>query len=145
MKVAVLNGPNLNLLGQREPHLYGQTTLAGIEAELSQVAAELSVQLTFGQFNGEGDLVTAVQTARACDGILLNAAAYTHTSIALRDAVLAIGTPVWAVHLTDPEAREAFRHIDYLADVVVGRTVGLGARGYAVALRALTQHLRTEV
>lgn len=144
MRIAVLNGPNLNLLGLREPHHYGETTLAELEAQLSGLAEQLEVQLTFGQYNGEGELVTAVQSARALDAILLNAAAYTHTSIALRDAVLAIGKPVWAVHLTDPESRESFRHVDYLADVVVGRTVGLGARGYAVALESLTQHLRTD-
>lgn len=144
MKIIVLNGPNLNLLGQREPDLYGVSSLGEIEAKLRAQSETINVQVTFEQYNGEGDLVTAVQKAQAWDGLILNAAAYTHTSIALRDAILAIDTPVWGVHLTDPESREPFRHVDYLADVVIGRTVGLGSRGYTVALELLTQHLRTE-
>ena len=90
MKIAVLNGPNLNLLGQREPELYGTTTLVDIEQQMQTLAEALRVELTFGQYNGEGELVTALQAADRVDGVILNAAAYTHTSIALRDAVLAI-------------------------------------------------------
>ncbi len=144
MKIAVLNGPNLNLLGQREPELYGTTTLADIEKQMQTLAEGLRVELTFGQYNGEGELVTALQAADRVDGVILNAAAYTHTSIALRDAVLAIRPPVWGVHLTDPSTREDFRRIDYLADVVFNQTVGRGPEGYLVALQSLIQTLRTE-
>ena len=143
MHITVLNGPNLNLLGEREPGLYGATTLAEIEDRMRACAKSLHVELTFGQYNGEGELVTAVQEAHHSDGLILNAAAYTHSSIALRDAVLAIKPPVWGVHLTDPSTREPFRHQDYLADVLLGQTVGMGPQGYLVALESLTQVLRT--
>ena len=143
MQIAVLNGPNLNLLGQRQPELYGDLTLEAIERQMRTVAERLSVELTFGQYNGEGELVTALHHANCIDGVILNAAAYTHTSIALRDAVLAIEAPVWGVHLTDPATREPFRQIDYLVDVVLGQTVGMGPHGYVVALESLTQALRT--
>ena len=143
MQIAVLNGPNLNLLGQRQPELYGDLTLEAIERQMRTVAERLSVELTFGQYNGEGELVTALHRANCIDGVILNAAAYTHTSIALRDAVLAIEAPVWGVHLTDPATREPFRQIDYLVDVVLGQTVGMGPHGYVVALESLTQALRT--
>ena len=143
MKILVLNGPNLNLLGTREPELYGHESLADIETMLRQRAESLELRLSFAQHNGEGALISAVHDAQSMDGILLNAGAYTHSSIALRDALLAVKTPTWLVHLSEPENREPFRRVDYLADVALGRTAGQGAQGYLVALEALAQHLRT--
>ncbi|MEX0341029.1 MAG: type II 3-dehydroquinate dehydratase [Erythrobacter sp.] len=134
--VFVLNGPNLNLLGTREPEIYGSDTLADIEAMLAAKARELGVAIDFRQTNHEGVLVDWLHEAReaGAKAVLLNAAAYTHTSIALLDAIKAIGVPVIEVHLSDPETREEFRHITYVGMGAVGEVKGLGARGYAVAL-----------
>ncbi len=139
-RVLLLNGPNLNLLGTREPDVYGATTLADIEQQLSDRAAERGLELRCVQSNHEGALVDAIQAARSdCAGIIINPAAYTHTSVALRDALLAAGLPSIEVHLSNTARREAFRHHSYVADVCVGTITGLGARGYRFALEALAE------
>ncbi len=134
--VFVLNGPNLNLLGTREPEIYGSDTLADIEAMLQDKARELGLAIDFRQTNHEGVLVDWLHEARAtgAKAVLLNAAAYTHTSIALLDAIKAIELPVIEVHLSDPATREPFRHISYVGMAAVAEVKGLGANGYAVAL-----------
>ncbi len=134
--VFVLNGPNLNLLGTREPEIYGSDTLADIETMLKDKASDLGLAVDFRQTNHEGVLVDWLHEARKCGAkaVLLNAAAYTHTSIALLDAIKAIGVPVIEVHLSDPDKREDFRHVSYVGMGAVDEVKGLGARGYAVAL-----------
>jgi 3-dehydroquinate dehydratase-2 len=142
MHVLVLNGPNLNLLGEREPELYGRTTLPELERDLVERGDERGVQVTCRQSNHEGELVEWVQAARRQhDGIILNAAGYTHTSVALRDALLAAQLPVVEVHLTNIAAREPFRHRSLVSDVAVGTISGFGPHGYRLALDALTHHL----
>jgi len=137
MKILFLNGPNLNLLGQREPAVYGRTTLQDIEAEVRRRAEKLGVEIDFRQTNLEGDLVTWIQQAKgAFDVIVLNAAAYTHTSIALRDAISAIGVPTIEIHLSNIHAREEFRHKSFIAPVCVGQIAGFGAKSYYLALEA---------
>jgi 3-dehydroquinate dehydratase II len=143
MRVAVLNGPNLNLLGVREPALYGHETLADIEAMVRAEAALLDVELEWVQTNHEGALVDAVQGLRGrTDGAVVNPAAYGHTSLALRDAFLAVQVPFVEVHLTNIFGREAERRHTVLADLAVAVIAGLGARGYTVGLRALVDRLR---
>ncbi len=143
MQIAVLNGPNLNLLGTREPELYGRTSLADIEAQVRAVAGRSGVTLDWQQTNSEGTLVEAVQRlAGHADGALINAAAYTHTSLALRDALLAVRVPFVEVHLTNIFARDAVRRTSLLADLALGVIAGFGARGYELALTALVDHLR---
>lgn len=143
MRVAVLNGPNLNLLGVREPALYGHETLADIEAMVRAEAALLDVELEWVQTNHEGALVDAVQGLRGrTDGAVVNPAAYGHTSLALRDAFLAVQVPFVEVHLTNIFGREAERRNTVLADLAVAVIAGLGARGYTVGLRALVDRLR---
>ena len=143
MQIAVLNGPNLNLLGTREPDLYGRTSLADIEAQVRAVAGRSGVTLDWQQTNSEGTLVEAVQRlAGHADGALINAAAYTHTSLALRDALLAVRVPFVEVHLTNIFARDAVRRTSLLADLALGAIAGFGARGYELALTALVDHLR---
>ena len=143
LHVAVLHGPNLNLLGQRETAVYGTATLADIDAALAALAQDLGVTLTTSQHNGEGELVDAIQgTASVADGVLLNPAAYTHTSVALRDALLAVGLPAVEVHLSNVHAREPFRHHSTIADVVVARVMGFGPSSYTLGLRGLVEHLR---
>lgn len=134
--VLVLNGPNLNLLGTREPHIYGLDTLADIEAKIRARASELGLLIDFRQTNHEGVLVDWLQEARniGAKAVLLNAAAYTHTSIALLDAIKAISLPVIEVHLSDPETREPFRHHSYIGMAAVDVVKGLGADSYLVAL-----------
>ncbi|QYJ08276.1 type II 3-dehydroquinate dehydratase [Qipengyuania flava] len=134
--VFVLNGPNLNLLGTREPEIYGSDTLADIEAALTEQAKALGLAIDFRQTNHEGVLVDWLHEARAAGAkaVLLNAAAYTHTSVALLDAIKAIELPVIEVHLSDPLTREEFRHISYVGMAAVDEVKGLGARSYAVAL-----------
>ena len=134
--VFVLNGPNLNLLGTREPEIYGSDTLADIEVMLGEKARELGLEIDFRQTNHEGVLVDWLHEARStgAKAVLLNAAAYTHTSIALLDAIKAIELPLIEVHLSDPATREAFRHISYVGMGAVDEVKGLGARGYTVAL-----------
>ena len=137
-RVHVLNGPNLNLLGTREPATYGSATLADIEAGLERLASAHGVALRFAQSNQEGDLVTWVQEAgRAGESVILNAGAYTHTSIALRDAIAGSGAKVIEVHLSNIYAREDFRHRSMIAPVAQGAISGFGALSYELALRAL--------
>lgn len=144
LRIGVLHGPNLNLLGEREPALYGATTLAEIDARLAALGGELGVAVTCFQSNHEGALIDHLQAERrAVDGWLLNPGGYTHTSVALRDAVLASGRPAVEVHLSNPDAREPFRRTSLLADVVVGRVCGFGAASYELALRGLVQRLRS--
>jgi 3-dehydroquinate dehydratase-2 len=143
MRVAVLNGPNLNLLGVREPALYGRHTLGDIEAMAREEAARLDVEVEWFQTNHEGALVDAVQALRArADGAVVNPAAFGHTSLALRDAFLAVQVPFVEVHLTNIFGREPERRHTVLADLAVAVIAGLGPRGYPVALRALVDHLR---
>jgi len=135
MKLLIINGPNLNLLGQREPGLYGSDSLESINGRLAALAADWGLDLDFYQSNHEGDLVEALQrVGREYDGAILNAAAYTHTSVALHDAIKAIAKPVIEVHLTNPAAREPFRHRSFLAGAVVGSIAGFGAKSYEMAL-----------
>lgn len=142
-KIAVLNGPNLNLLGTREPETYGSTTLAEIESLVNAQAEKHGFDLDFRQTNIEGELVDWLQQAgKDCSGIILNAAAYTHTSIALHDAVAAIDTPVVEVHLSNVFAREDYRHHSYISDVAVGVICGFGANGYLLAVDAIASMLR---
>ncbi len=142
-RIAVLHGPNLNLLGQRETGIYGAATLADIDRQLHALAAQLGVVVECSQHNAEGALVDAIQgaPARGCAGILINPAAYTHTSIAIRDALLAVGLPTVEVHLSNVHAREAFRHHSTIADVVLGRVMGFGPASYLLGLRGLVQGL----
>ncbi len=141
MKILVLNGPNLNMLGRRESEHYGSLTLAEINQRLEQVGQELGLELSFVQSNHEGELVTALQRAAGeFAGVVLNAAAYTHTSVALRDAVLCCGVPVVEVHLSNPAAREKFRHVSFLAGACAGSIAGFGWRSYALALRWLAEN-----
>ncbi len=140
--ILVLNGPNLNLLGTRQPEVYGRTTLKDIEALCGRVADELGMSCTFLQSNHEGDLIDAIHAARGVhDGIVLNAGAFTHTSIALMDAISSASVPVAEVHLSNIHAREPFRQTSYIAPVAVGQISGFGAEGYALALRALRAHI----
>lgn len=145
MRVAVLHGPNLNLLGRREPALYGTATLAEIDQALVALGAELGCEVACSQHNGEGDLVDAIQAAAAAgaDALVINPAAYTHTSVAVRDALLAVGLPAVEVHLSNPYAREPFRHRSTVSDVALARVMGFGAIGYELALRGLVERLRT--
>jgi 3-dehydroquinate dehydratase II len=140
VKIAVINGPNLNLLGVREPALYGTETLADIESHLAGVARELGVELSFSQHNGEGEIVDVVQSLRGkVDGALVNAGAYSHTSLAIRDALAAVKIPFVEVHLTNIYAREPERRRSALADAAVAVVCGLGAYGYEAALRGLVK------
>ena len=137
-QIHVLNGPNLNLLGQREPAIYGSQTLGDIEAELRAKAQTAGVALTFAQTNVEGELVTLIQQAGLAGAdVILNAAAYTHTSIALRDAIKGSGARVIEVHLSNVHAREEFRHHSMIAPVALGVIAGFGAKSYVLALDAL--------
>ena len=143
MKIHVIHGPNLNLLGDREQGVYGTLSLDEINEQLSSLAENLGVSCSFYQSNVEGELVNAIQKSRLDkDGLLINPGGYTHTSVALRDALLAVGTPTVEVHMSNTYAREPFRHKSLIADVVLGRIVGFGAMSYTLGLRALVRNLR---
>lgn len=145
MQLLVVHGPNLNLLGSREPGLYGSRSLAMIDADLQGQAAALGVGLECFQSNHEGGLVDRIHRAAGhCEGILINAAAYTHTSVALRDALLAVAIPFVELHLSNIHARESFRHRSLLADKAVGVICGFGPASYRLALAGLVEHLRGE-
>ena len=143
MKILVLHGPNLNLLGEREPAVYGKLTLAEIDARIAARAKELGVEVQSEQSNVEGVLVDRIQDARTwAAGIILNAGGYSHTSVAIRDAVASITIPTVSVHLTNPAAREDFRQTDILATATKGAVAGFGWRSYIVALEGLIALLR---
>jgi 3-dehydroquinate dehydratase-2 len=137
MKILFLNGPNLNLLGQREPEVYGRATLADVEAKVRARARELKASVEFRQSNLEGELIGWIQQAKGqFDVIALNAAAYTHTSVALRDAIVAVGIPTIEIHLSNVHSREEFRHKSLIAPVCRGQIVGFGANSYVLAVDA---------
>ncbi|TAL16959.1 type II 3-dehydroquinate dehydratase [bacterium] len=143
MKILVIHGPNLNLLGTREPEIYGKTTLDDINSALSNLASSLGVETAFFQSNSEGALIDRVQEARgAIDGIVINPGGYTHTSVALRDALAGSGIPFVEAHISNVHAREPFRKTSYFSDVAVGVVAGLGVESYLSALRGLVAHLR---
>ncbi len=145
MKILVLNGPNLNLLGARQPELYGAVSLKEIEKSLKQLASKLGVELEFFQSNSEGELVDKIQSALGkYQGILINAGAYTHTSIAIRDALLAVKIPFVEVHLSNIFQRESFRHHSFLSDLALGVICGFGARSYFLGLEALVEYLKEQ-
>lgn len=147
--ILVLNGPNLNLLGTREPAIYGAATLADVEAKCREAARAAGVAVEFQQSNHEGVLIDAIHAAGkshaagALLGVVLNAGAYTHTSIALHDAIKATGVPVIEVHISNVHAREAFRHHSYISPVAAGIIVGLGIDGYVLAIDALARRARS--
>jgi 3-dehydroquinate dehydratase-2 len=142
-RVLVLNGPNLNLLGMREPDIYGHTTLSDIDALCRTAGDELGLAVDFRQSNHEGELVTWIQEARGtADAILINPAAYSHTSVAIHDALKAVGLPVAEVHLSNIHQREPFRHHSYVSAVAYGVICGFGAAGYRLALHALAEKLK---
>ncbi|MGD1913098.1 MAG: type II 3-dehydroquinate dehydratase [Rivularia sp. (in: cyanobacteria)] len=143
LSILVLHGPNLNLLGQREPEIYGSLSLADINALLIEEGRSLSAKVSPVQSNHEGALVDAIHDALfKYQGIIINAGAYTHTSVALRDAIAAVNIPTVEVHLSNIYRREEFRHYSYIAPVVVGQVSGFGAKSYLLGLQALVNHLR---
>jgi 3-dehydroquinate dehydratase-2 len=139
-KVLILNGPNLNLLGKRQPEIYGKLTLAQIEQKVRMLARELGIEIEFRQSNSEGELVTWIQEAANKFGaIVINPAAYTHTSLAMRDAVSAIGIPTVEIHISNIHQREPFRHHSFIAEVAVGQIAGFGVDSYLLGLRAAAE------
>jgi 3-dehydroquinate dehydratase-2 len=145
MKILVLNGPNLQLLGSREPDVYGVLTLDDIVALVRLRARDLDVEIDTFQSNSEGDLVSRIgEAAGVYDGLLINPAAYTHTSVAIRDAIAGVGVPAVEVHLSNTHQREEFRHQSLSAPVCVGQIMGFGAAGYVLGLEGLVAHLRGE-
>lgn len=138
--IRIINGPNLNMLGMREPEVYGSLTLEEINTRIASEAEVLRIQVEFAQFNGEGEIINAIHTAQGmCDGIILNAGAYTHYSYAIRDAVASVSVPVVEVHLSNIHARDEFRHTSVIAPVCIGQISGFGVVSYLLALRALMQ------
>lgn len=142
MKILVVNGPNLNLLGTREPEVYGTLTLEKINEELLKYAKELGVEIEFFQSNVEGEIVNAIQAARGnCAGIVINPAAYTHTSVAIRDAISAVALPAVEIHISNVYAREEFRKDSLIAPVCIGQIAGFGLDSYKLAMLALVKFL----
>lgn len=142
-RILFIDGPNLNVLGAREPGIYGRTTLAAIHREVTRSAGREGALVSFFQSNHEGEIVGALQDARGkADGIVINPAAYTHTSVAIRDALIYAGVPAVEVHLSNPASREPFRRESTIEDVVVGRIAGFGGHGYLLALSGILNHLR---
>jgi 3-dehydroquinate dehydratase-2 len=145
LRFLVLHGPNLNLLGEREPDVYGPMTLGDIDRLLGRFAAERGIEPTFRQTNIEGELIDLIQDARTwADGIVVNAGGYSHTSVAIRDALAAVAVPAVAVHLSNTAARESFRHVDLVAGACRGVVAGFGWRSYAHAIELLAELLREE-
>lgn len=144
MHLLILNGPNLNLLGQREPSIYGHTSLSSLEESLTQLAQKEGITLSFFQSNSEGDLITAIQEAafKGIDGIVFNAGAYTHYSYAILDAIKAVPTPVIEVHLSNIHQRESFRQQSVLAPACLGQIAGFGADSYRLGILAMIRHLQ---
>ncbi len=143
IRILVLHGPNLNMLGLREPEIYGTVTLADVNAQIATLAAELGVEVETFQSNHEGQLVDKIQAAREqCDALVINAGAYTHTSVALLDALLSVGLPVVEVHLSNLYKREEFRHHSYIARAAVGQICGFGVDSYLLGLRAVVATLK---
>lgn len=145
MKVLIIHGPNLNLLGRREPETYGTQTLQQINSNLKELAAEMNVEIKVYQSNSEGDIVSLIgENVDWADGIIINPAAYTHTSVAIRDALSAVSLPVVEVHLSNVFRREEFRHHSYISPVAVGVISGFGPESYYLALRAIVNILNKE-
>jgi 3-dehydroquinate dehydratase-2 len=143
LRVIVIHGPNLNLLGTREPEVYGSTSLAQIDGDLESLAKELDCEVEFCQSNHEGVLIDRIQEARGiADGIVINPAGLTHSSVSLRDALVASELPIVEVHLSNVFARESFRHHSYVSGVALGVISGFGPQGYLMGLEALIDHLR---
>ena len=143
MDLLLINGPNLNLVGKREPSIYGSQTLEDIQEELLTLANELDAKLKFFQSNSEGDMIDCIQNSiDSIDGILINAGAYTHTSIALRDALLGVAIPYVEVHLSNIYSREEFRHKSFLSDKALGLVCGFGANSYHLALEGIVSYLK---
>ncbi len=143
MDLLIINGPNLNLVGKREPSIYGSQTLEDIQEELLTLANELDANLKFFQSNSEGEMIDCIQNSvGSIDGILINAGAYTHTSIALRDALLGVAIPYVEVHLSNIYSREEFRHKSFLSDKALGLVCGFGASGYHLALEGIVSYLK---
>ena len=143
MDLLLINGPNLNLVGKREPSIYGSQTLEDIQDELLTFASELDVRLKFFQSNSEGEIIDCIQNSvSSIDGILINAGAYTHTSIALRDALLGVAIPFVEIHLSNIYSREEFRHKSFLSDKALGLVCGFGSNSYQLALQGMVSYLK---
>ncbi len=143
MKILVIHGPNLNLLGRREPGVYGRTTLTQVNAQLQELAGKMDVELKILQSNHEGEIVSFIgDNADWADGIVINPAAYTHTSVAIRDAIAAVGLPTVEVHLSNVFSREEFRHFSYISPVSTGVICGFGAESYILAIKAIIGEIK---
>ena len=143
MKILVIHGPNLNLLGRREPGVYGRTTLTQINAQLQELAGKMDVELKILQSNHEGEIVSFIgDNADWADGIVINPAAYTHTSVAIRDAIAAVDLPAVEVHLSNVFSREEFRHFSYISPVATGVICGFGAESYILAIKAIIREIK---